>query len=253
MKTQVVNFTGSQGDKLVARLDTPDDGTIRAYALFAHCFTCNKNLRAVSNINKALTDQAVAVLRFDFTGLGESEGDFADTNFSSNIDDLVLAAEFMGEIAERPQLLVGHSLGGAAVLQAAKRIPSCRAVATIGAPYEPSHVTHLLACELDEIERTGVADVILAGRKFTIKKQFLDDLEEKTMNLTLRDLRRALLVLHAPLDDTVGINNAGSIFQAARHPKSFIALDGADHLLTKGRDSRYAGAMIASWAAHYFD
>ena len=252
MKTQTLTFTGSQGHDLVARLDTPDDAnTITGYALFAHCFTCNKNLRAVSNINKALTERGIAVLRFDFTGLGESEGDFADTNFSSNIDDLVAAAEFMGEIAQPPQLLVGHSLGGAAVLQAAKRIPSCRAVATIGAPYEPTHVTHLLACELEHIERTGIADVILAGRKFTIKKQFLDDLEENRMNLTLRDLKRALLVLHAPLDNTVGINNAGSIFQAARHPKSFIALDGADHLLTKGKYSKYAGGLIATWAAHY--
>ena len=253
MKTTVLKFSGSLEHALVARLDTPDEGAIRAYALFAHCFTCNKNLKAVSNINRKLTEHGIAVLRFDFTGLGESEGDFADTNFSSNVDDLVAAARFLEAEYAAPQLLIGHSLGGAAVLHAAMQLPSVRAVATIGAPAEPTHVAHLFADSREEIEANGAARVVLAGREFTIRKQFLDDLEIGRMQTCIRDLKRALIVFHAPLDNTVGIDNAGAIFKAARHPKSFISLDDADHLLARSRDSRYVGAVIAHWAERYFD
>lgn len=250
MKTETLHFTGSGGHRLVARLDLPDTEP-KAYALFAHCFTCNKNLRAVTNINRALNQHDIAVLRFDFTGLGESAGDFADTNFSSNIGDLVLAAEFLAENYDAPKILIGHSLGGAAVLHAARQLPSVQAVATIGAPFDPTHVKHLFASSAEEIEREGEATVILAGREFTIKKQFLDDLDEQAMNSCLTDLKRALLVFHSPIDQTVGIDNAGKIFGAAKHPKSFISLDKADHLLAKSADSRYVGAMVGTWAAKY--
>lgn len=251
MSTTAITFPGSQGHALVARLDTPDSSEPKAYALFAHCFTCNKNLRAISNITRALNAGGVAVMRFDFTGLGESEGDFADTNFSSNVDDLVTAANWMAEEYEAPALLIGHSLGGAAVLRAALSLPDVKAVATIGAPADPGHVQHLLQNGLKEIAETGEARLILAGREFTIKKQFLDDLEASSMRKCIRELKRALIVFHAPLDNTVGIDNAGEIFTQARHPKSFISLDDADHLLTRSRDSKYVGAVISQWVTRY--
>ena len=247
-----LTFRGAHGDTLAARLELPG-GEPRAYALFAHCFTCSKNLNAAVNISRALAEAGVAVLRFDFTGLGESEGDFADTNFSSNVDDLVAAAEFLEENYAAPQLLVGHSLGGAAVLQAAHRIPSAEAVATLGAPSEPEHVTKLLASSREEIEREGVAEVSLAGRGFTIKKQFLDDLRTSHMRRVIHKLGKALLVLHSPIDNTVGVQNAADIFITAKHPKSFVSLDNADHLLTRDKHSCYAGAVIATWAAKYIE
>lgn len=250
MNAQKITFPNKDGELLGARLDTPA-GMPTAYALFAHCFTCTKNIRAVGNIAQALTQAGIAVLRFDFTGLGESEGDFANTNFSSNTDDLVMAAEFLAAEYESPQLLIGHSLGGAAVLHAAARIPSVKAVATIGAPADPAHVTHMLTDAKAIIEQEGEAEVLLAGRPFKIKKQFLDDLEQVSMTEAISKLKRALLVLHAPLDTTVGIENAATIFQTARHPKSFISLDNADHLLSNKADSLYAGAMIAGWAMRY--
>ena len=253
MKSRKLFFDGAGGAQLAARLDSPVDGKPLAYALFAHCFTCNKNLRAVGNISRALTQQGVAVLRFDFTGLGESEGDFADTNFSSNVEDLQAAAEFMRREWQAPQLLVGHSLGGAAVLQAASRIPSVKAVATIGAPCNPVHVKHILQSSIEEIEAEGVARVSIAGRPFTIKKQFLDDLSDVAMKEVIRDTRASINVLHAPLDDTVGIDQAGEIFMAARHPKSFVSLDKADHLLSREEDSLYAGRVIAALASRYID
>lgn len=251
MEFQKIAFENKQGQKLGARLDWPVDGQPVAFALFAHCFTCTKNLKAAANISRALTRQGIAVLRFDFTGLGESEGDFAETNFSSNIADLVAAAKFLEEEFEAPQILIGHSLGGAAVLQAAAHIPAAVAVATIGAPGDPSHVLRLLESKQALIEAEGAAEVSLAGRTFTIKKQFLDDLDQTRMQNAIRNLRRALLIMHAPLDNTVGIDNAAQIFQAAKHPKSFISLDQTDHLLSDERDSRYAGAMIAAWARKY--
>lgn len=253
MQKSRLTFIGSQKVKLAAQLDTPDQGAPRAYALFAHCFTCTKNLKAIQTINQSLTEEGIAVLRFDFTGLGESEGDFADTNFSSNVDDLVAAAQYLETEHQAPKILIGHSLGGAAVLQAAARIESCRALATIAAPAEPSHVVKLFQSEAKEIEEHGEASVRLAGREFTIKKQFIDDLEQSRMTRAIANLRRALAIFHSPIDNIVGIDNAAAIFQAAKHPKSFISLDQADHLLSREEDSRYVGRIAAAWCAKYFD
>lgn len=248
-----ITFPNADGVQLAAQLELPQVRPIRAYALFAHCFTCSKNLNAAVNISRALTHAGIAVLRFDFTGLGESEGDFADSNFSSNVEDLVAAARYLEQKHEAPQLLVGHSLGGAAVLQAASHLPSVRAVATIAAPADPEHVRTLFTGKEDAINEQGIAEVSLAGRAFTIKKQFLADLEQTTLHPVIHNLKKALLILHAPTDNTVGISNAADIFQAAKHPKSFVSLDNADHLLTRDGDSRYAGATIAAWAERYFD
>jgi putative redox protein len=251
MQFKKLKFKNAAGEKLSARLDFPIDSRPLAYAIFAHCFTCTKNLKAISNISRALTREGIAVFRFDFTGLGESEGDFADTNFSSNVGDLIAAAEYLNSEFEAPRILIGHSLGGAAVLQAAANIPSSIAVATIGAPGDPGHVTKALADAREKIEAEGEAEVLLAGRPFKIKKQFLDDLEFTRMQETIRNLNRALLIFHSPLDATVGINNAAQIFQAARHPKSFVSLDKADHLLTNAEDSLYVGSVIAAWSQKY--
>ena len=251
MKIQKLRFPGSQNYTLGARLDAPDTGPPVAFALFAHCFTCTKNLKSVGTINQALTNQGIAVLRFDFTGLGESEGDFADTNFSSNVEDLVAAARFLETHYRAPKILIGHSLGGAAVIQAARRIPSCVAVATIAAPAELEHLRRLLVSTDERIERDGLGEIILGGLTFTIKKQFLDDLARNRMDQAIANLGRALLVLHSPADRTLGIECAHQIFSTARHPKSFISLDRADHLLMDERDSRYAGALMAVWASRY--
>ncbi len=251
MRFEKLTFENDLGERLAARLDLPVDGEPIAYALFAHCFTCTKNLKAVGNISGALGRQGIAVLRFDFTGLGESEGDFADTNFSSNIDDLVAAAVFLEENYEAPAILVGHSLGGAAVLQAACRLESVQAVATIGAPYDPEHVTHLFQEALDEIAQAGTARVDIGGRPFTVKKQFIEDLAAQQVEDNLARLRRALLIFHSPVDGTVGIENAAMIFKAAKHPKSFVSLDRADHLLADPADSAYVGTVLAAWARKY--
>lgn len=253
MQFQKLAFQNSDGDTLAAQLDMPLNGKPLAYALFAHCFTCSKNLKAVGNISRALTQRKIAVLRFDFTGLGESEGDFADTNFSSNISDLICASDFLGKEYEAPKVLIGHSLGGAAVLQAAGEISSSVAVATIGAPCDPKHVAHLLESTREEIEEKGEAKVKLAGRTFTIKKQFLDDLNDTNMQKKIHSLKRALLIFHSPFDNTVGIDNAARIFQSAMHPKSFVSLDKADHLLTNEKDSFYVGAILATWATRYIE
>ncbi|MFB3131838.1 MAG: alpha/beta fold hydrolase [Rhodothermales bacterium] len=251
MRYEKLTFENDQGDHLAARLDLPVDGDPIAYALFAHCFTCSKNLKAVANISRALTRQGIAVLRFDFTGLGESEGDFADTNFSSNIDDLVAAAVFLEEEHQAPSILVGHSLGGAAVLQVAHRLDSVKAVATIGAPYDPQHVEHLFEPSLGEIEHLGQATVNIGGRPFTVRKQFIDDLRDQRAKDNIASLRRALLIFHSPVDNTVDIENAALIFKTARHPKSFISLDHADHLLSDAADSEYVGAVLGVWARKY--
>lgn len=251
MNYQKCSIENKQGQKLGARLDLPLDGKPLAYALFAHCFTCSKNLKAVGNISRALTQEGIAVLRFDFAGLGESEGDFADTNFSSNIDDLVATADYLVQHFEGPKLLIGHSLGGAAVLQAATRIPSVMAVATIGAPCEAAHVLKNISEARDDIETNGKATVTLAGRPFTIKKQFLDDLNATHMKDTIAHLGKPLLIFHSPIDNTVGIQNAADIFLSAKHPKSFVSLDRADHLLTNERDSLYVGATLEAWARKY--
>ena len=253
MNFKKLAFTNDAGQRLAARIDLPDHAQPAAYALFAHCFTCSKNIKAAAHIGRALTDKDIAVFRFDFTGLGESEGDFGDTNFSSNVEDLITAAQFMADNFEGPKILIGHSLGGAAVLQAAAKVPSSLAVITIAAPADPNHVSRALGDSKDIIERRGEAEVELAGRTFKIKKQFLDDLESVSMQNTIENLNRALLIFHAPTDDIVGIDNAARIFQAARHPKSFISLDRADHLLMNPDDSRYVGSLIATWASKYIN
>jgi len=251
MTTERISFPGSRGANLSARVDRPVHGEPRGWVLFAHCFTCGKNLKPAGHISRALNREGIAVLRFDFTGLGESEGDFADTNFSSNVEDLVAAGRFMAERGEAPSLLIGHSLGGAAVLHAAHDLPSVKAVATIGAPADPSHVLQHMKDWEEEIRATGQATVTLAGRPFRIRRQFLDDLEGTRMEETVQSLGRALMILHAPRDETVGIDNAGRLFGYARHPRSFISLDDADHLLMDEEDSRYVGRVIGSWAARY--
>jgi putative redox protein len=246
-----LEFENKDGQRLSARIDLPSDHQPVAYALFAHCFTCSKNIKAISHISRALTGEGIAVLRFDFTGLGESEGEFAETNFSTNVDDLVIAAEFLRENYRAPKILIGHSLGGAAVLQAAAKIPSAVAVITIAAPADPVHVSRALGDSREIIERRGEANVDLAGRTFKIKKQFLDDLGSVRMQESIKNLDRALLIFHSPMDDVVGIENAAKIFQTARHPKSFISLDTADHLLMDREDSLYVGSIIATWAGKY--
>lgn len=250
MKSERIEFKGALGEMLAGRIDKPESD-VKACALFAHCFTCSKNLKAVGNITKALAAEGVETLRFDFTGLGESDGDFSDTNFSSNVDDLVSAYKYMKKREAAPSILIGHSLGGAAVLQAAHRMKNVKAVVTIGAPSDPGHVEHHFESKKEEIERTGEAVVRLAGRPFKVKKQFLDDLAEAKMDDYINNLDRALLVMHAPLDDTVGIDNAAHIYQKAKHPKSFISLDQADHLLTDQKYSQYAGSIIADWSSIY--
>jgi len=248
--SEKINFTGSQGDKLAARLELPA-GKIRAYALFAHCFTCSKDIFAAKRIAEELAQHGIAVLRFDFTGLGNSGGDFANTNFSSNVDDLVLAADYLRDHRQAPAILVGHSLGGAAVLAAAPRIPESVAVATIGAPSDPGHVTHLFDGAQNEIEKEGVADVCLAGRPFRIKSQFLEDISENKLDAAVGNLGKALLIFHSPLDATVGIANAAHIFKMARHPKSFISLDNADHLLTRRVDAEYVSSVLSAWSDRF--
>ncbi len=253
MKTTKLQFENADGFLLSARLEFPVDKRPEAFAIFAHCFTCTKNLLAVTNISRALTSKGIAVLRFDFTGLGESEGDFADTNFSSNVDDLVVAADYLRSNYEAPKIIIGHSLGGAAVLMAASRIAEIQAVSTIGAPADPPHVKHLFQNSIEEIEASGKAEVSLGGRPFTIKKQFIDDLEKNDLASTIKSLRKPLLILHSPQDDTVDISNAAKIYNAAMHPKSYISLDGADHLLMRKEDSLYVGDMIAAWAVRYIE
>lgn len=251
MSIKKVNFKNSEGLNLAARLELPNNQPAHSYAIFAHCFTCNKNLSAVRNIARALNNKGIAVLRFDFTGLGESEGDFADTNFSSNVDDLVEAAKYLETNYKAPTLLIGHSLGGAAVIYASKKIDSILAIATIGAPSDPSHVQHLFSSNIDEIEKTGIANITIGGRSFSVKKEFLEDIQSKNMHTILKQMKKPLLVVHSPQDNTVGIENAKEIYHHAHHPKSFISIDQADHLLSNKQDSIYVGNVIAGWAERY--
>ncbi|MGA8256671.1 MAG: alpha/beta fold hydrolase [Nocardioides sp.] len=247
-----LTFIGSQGEELSGRVELPA-GPIRATAVFAHCFTCSSDSAAAARISVALAEAGIAVLRFDFTGLGRSDGDFADTNFTSNIADLVAAATELGERYRAPGLLIGHSLGGAAVLAAASRIASVRAVVTIGAPSEPDHVEALLADGVDQVEADGEATINIGGRPFRIKRQLLADLRERTLDDSLAELDAGLLVMHSPTDNTVGIDNAAAIYAAARHPKSFISLDGADHLLTNRADAAFVASMIRTWVERYLE
>lgn len=245
-------FVGAQGDELAARLDMPAGGEPVAYALFAHCFTCGKDIKAASRISAGLTERGFAVLRFDFTGLGSSEGEFENTNFSSNVGDLVAAANMMTERFAKPAVLIGHSLGGAAVLAATAQLPDIRATVTIAAPSDPGHVLHLIADDdLARIEADGRAEVRLAGRPFAVQKQFLTDICEQNLPTVIAGLGRPVLVLHSPVDNTVGIDNAADIYQAARHPKSFVSIDGADHMLSNPVDAHFVSEIIASWAARY--
>src|SRR5258708_4786533 len=242
-----VEFSGASGTTLAARLDLPP--TPRAYALFAHCFTCGKDIFAAARIAEGLVAHGIAVLRFDFTGIGSSEGEFANTNFSSNVGDLLAAADFLRRHYAAPALLIGHSLGGAAVLAAAPDIPEARGVVTIGAPSSAAHIIRSFAAEVGEIVDKGKAEVVLAGRKFTITKQFLDDVASQDFLKGVAGMKKALLVCHTPQDEYVGIENATEIFATAKHPKSFLSLDPADHLLRRREDAIYAADVIAAWAS----
>lgn len=248
--TQRLQFAGHSGATLAARLDLPN-GPLRAYALFAHCFTCSKDLAAVRRIAAELAREGIAVLRFDFTGLGSSQGEFASTNFSSNVADLLSAADYLRDHYQAPSVLIGHSLGGAAVLAMAEDVPEIRAVATIGAPADVGHVLKNFGTSLEVIEKNGEAEVDLAGRKFLVRKQFLEDARAQHIKDAVAALKKPLLILHAPLDQTVGIENATEIFFAARHPKSFVSLDKADHLLTDPEDAAFAARVISGWLTRY--
>lgn len=252
MKTQRLEFTGHDGSALAARLDLPT-GKPAAYALFAHCFTCSKDIPAARRIAQRLASLGIAVLRFDFTGLGHSGGEFANTGFSSNVQDLVQAAEFMRKRYAAPQLLIGHSLGGAAILSAAGSIPEAKAVVTIGSPAEPEHVLHNLSEHISAICAEGEAEVTLAGRPFTIKKQFIEDISGSSLEHAVSHLKKALLIMHAPLDETVALDNAAQLFQMAKHPKSFVTLNSADHLLSRVEDAEYAAEIISTWVQRYID
>jgi putative redox protein len=250
MSREKVEFSNGRGERLAALLELPDRPPI-AFALFAHCFTCGKDIAAAARIARGLTAQGIGVLRFDFTGLGGSEGEFANTNFSSNVEDLLAAAAYLRDEHIAPSLLIGHSLGGTAVLYAAGSIPEVKAVVTVGAPASPAHVIRQFGARIDEIDRTASAEVTLGGRSFRVSRQFLEDLEGRDLAVELGRWKRALLVMHAPFDEVVSIDEAGTIFQAARHPKSFISIDGADHLLSALDRAQYVANTIAAWASSY--
>ncbi len=250
MPTERITFAGHDGSQLAARLDLPD-GPVLATALFAHCFTCSKDIPAARRISARLAAMGIAVLRFDFTGLGHSDGEFANTTFTSNVEDLIAAAHYLSGRNMAPALLIGHSLGGAAVLRARAGIPSVKAVVTLGAPADPGHVSHHFEAALPQIQAQGSAEVSLGGRPFRIGKAFVDDISEAALSPAVSDLKAALLILHAPRDDTVSIDNASTIFLAAKHPKSFVTLDDADHLITRAADADYAADVIAAWVSRY--
>lgn len=252
MKTERFTFAGHSGDQLAARLDLPE-GPVLATALFSHCFTCSKDIPAARRISSRLANMGIAVLRFDFTGLGHSGGEFENTTFTSNTDDLVHAAAELEKRGMGPDMLIGHSLGGAAVIAAAARIPQARALVTIGAPFDPEHVTHNFSTALAEIQQNGVASVTLGGRDIKIGQKFVEDVSQSNLADALRHLKKSLLVLHAPMDATVGVENATQIFIHAKHPKSFITLCDADHLVTRPEDAEYAADVIASWSSKYLD
>ncbi|MBZ9630193.1 bifunctional alpha/beta hydrolase/OsmC family protein [Salegentibacter sp. LM13S] len=253
MRTEKVNFKNKNGDDLSGYLELPFNQEPHNFVLFAHCFTCNKNFFAAKNISRTLARNGYGVLRFDFTGLGESEGEFSDSNFSGNIQDLIAAATYLEEEYKAPSLIIGHSLGGAAVLFAAKELKSVKAITTIAAPSTTAHVQHLIQNNVEEIEKNGEAQVNIGGRPFKIKKQFLDDIEKHKLKPYLADLKKSLLIMHSPQDNIVSIKNAEELYVAARHPKSFISLDGAAHLLAAKGDATYAGNVIATWAARYLE
>ena len=253
MPRQKVTFTNSRGIDLAGALETPKEGVpIRSYALFAHCFTCGKDIAAASRVARALTKYGIAVLRFDFTGLGNSDGDFANTNFSSNVDDLLAAYQMLETDYRAPQLIVGHSLGGTAVLNAASKMPAIKAVSTIGSPATADHVEHLFTCT-PELDQEGIAHIDLGMRKFSVRKEMLDDLREHNSADYIGKIGLPIMVFHSPIDTVVSVNEAGKIFQAAKHPKSFVSLDSADHMLTKAADAEFVAQTLASWADRYLD
>ena len=253
MPAQRITFRGALGEDLAARLDTPD-GTPRAYALFAHCFTCGKDLNAINRIARALNEDGIALFRFDFTGLGRSNGDFANTNFSSNVADLLAAADYMRDELEAPSIMLGHSLGGAATLVAAGKVPEVKAVATIAAPFDSENVLKQFSDDLDRIEDEGEATVSLAGRPFHIKRQFVEDVRTQNVEEAISRLRKPLLVMHSPVDKTVSVTHARRIFDAAKHPKSYVSLDLADHLLMeRPEDGIYVARVLSAWASQYLD
>ncbi len=251
MASQRLQFTNPAGASLAGYLDVPTDKDTSAYALFAHCFTCGKNLKPIKNINTTLAQHGIATLRFDFTGIGESEGDFSESNFSTNIEDLAAAARYLETEYAAPRLLIGHSMGGAAILQAASLINSIRAVVTIAAPSSPDHLSHILREKREIAIEEGAADVTIGGRTFTLRRQFFQDLERHHMEVVIRNLRKPLLVLHSPEDRTVDIANAYEIFESAEQPKSLVSLDQMGHLMLEEKDARYVGDLIAAWAAKY--
>lgn len=251
MPTKKISFKNRDGELLSGRLELPLKSEPQQFALFAHCFTCNKNLNAVKNISRALAQKGFGVLRFDFTGLGESEGEFEDTNFTGNVNDLIDAADFLRQQYKAPQLIIGHSLGGAAAISASSKIESIQAVVTIGAPGKPEHVQHLFGSDKETILKEGRAKVDIGGRPFYIKKQFIEDLDQQDLSNFNKADKQAVLVMHSPQDKTVGIENAELIYKMAKHPKSFVSLDGADHLLTNKKDSLYVGEVIAGWVGRY--
>jgi len=247
MRTTPVSFDNKAGYRLTGLLDTPDEGDIRAFALLAHCFTCGKDLKPFVFMNRALTAHGIAVLRFDFSGLGDSAGEFSDTNLSSNQEDLLAAAAYLESQHQAPQILIGHSMGGAAVIRAARYLISARAVVTIAAPADPDHLGQKLSRARDEALQHGSSQVAIGGQHFTLKKQFFENLAESEMKRDIFELNKALLILHSPADATVEIDNAAQIFQWARHPKSFVSLNNANHLMLDRADARYAGEVIAAW------
>lgn len=251
MQYEKVHFQNAAGERLAGRIDLPVTGEPLAYALYAHCFTCSKNLRAIGRITQTLAHHGIATLRFDFAGLGESEGDFSETNFSSNVADFTSAAAFLAQQFEAPELLVGHSLGGAVALAATPKLESVRAVVTLAAPATPAHIERHIAGDLATIEAEGHAQVELAGRPFTVRQQLIDDIKNVELDHAIRNLGRPLLVVHSPIDNVVGVENAAEILDQARHPKSFLSLDGADHLITSDEDARYVAEVIATWANRY--
>ncbi|MFI5716153.1 alpha/beta hydrolase family protein [Nocardia sp. NPDC051750] len=250
MNRERVFFDGATGARLAGQLDLPD-GTPKAVALFAHCFTCGRNSAAAAGIARELLQYRIAVLRFDFTGIGASDGEFADTTFGTSIGDLVCAADHLRATLGPPDILIGHSLGGAAVLASAAMIPEVRAVATIGAPAEPGHVEHLFSAEAETIETAGESTIRLGGKDFRIRREFVQDLRRQNQGARIAGLRRALLIMHSPQDSIVGVDNARRIYDAAVHPKSFVCLDHADHLLTDRGDARYCARILAMWAERY--
>lgn len=251
-RTEKITFKGAFGDDISAKIDWPEEGEVRSWVLFAHGFSIGKDLKPIRTISRTLVDEGYGMMRFDFTGLGQSGGDFSDTNFSSNVADLLAGAKWLRENKKAPCVLIGHSFGGTAALKAADEIPECKAVATIGSPCDTTHIVHQFADQIEEIEMDGQAQVMLAGRPFIIKEQFLDDIENQDIAAEIADLDRALMIFHSPQDMVVKIENAGHIYTKARHPKSFVSLDGADHLLLKNpADAEYVARVLAAWAARY--